>query len=143
MTQETIASILRSEFGIPKNITSYKPIITTPLLHVIVKELANTAWSRLPEELLRNVHETIYPTTGLETRLKTLTLPKFLKTSTGQFASLEITYQFEDVGLNEQILIVDEVFHNGSNITELLSEKALEDIANEAEVFLKNESLSA
>ena len=112
-------------------------------LHVIIKDLANTKWSTLPEHLLRTTHNSIYDINSTEPRLKTLTIPILFKTAGGKFTSLEVTYQYEDVGLSKPTLIIDEVFHLGVNISEFLSDKAIEDIASEAEAFLLNESISS
>lgn len=102
-------------------------------LHVVVKELANTRWSTVSEEVLRNIHNTLYTT---NTMLKTLIIPNYLKDTNGKSIDIDVTYSYEDVGLTNPILVVDEVFVLGVNITELLTDKALEQIENEAERFL-------
>jgi hypothetical protein len=110
-------------------------------LHVIIKELANTPWSKLPEDCLRSIHTQLIPNVGVG-KLRTLIIPRYVVTAiSGKFSDLEVTYQFEDAGLLKPILIVDEVFLGEVNITELLSEKAMEDIACEAEALLKREAL--
>lgn len=116
---------------------------TTALpLHVIVKQLANTPWSTLPEPLLRTIHDTLY-TTGTNLMLKTLTISKYLKDINKKQVDIDVTYSYEDVGLSNPILVIDEVFVLGVNITELLSDKAREQIEKEAERFLLGENLSS
>jgi hypothetical protein len=108
-------------------------------LHVIIKQLANTSWSKLPEATLRSIH-TQLQNTIMTTTLKTLTIPKYVPSNiSGKFSDLEITYEWEDVGLLKPILQIDEVFLEGVNLTELLSKKALEDIASKAEALLQRE----
>lgn len=109
-------------------------------LHVVVKQLANTPWSTLPEPLLRTIHDGLY-TTGTNLMLKTLTIPKYLKDINKKLVDIDVTYSYEDVGLSNPILVVDEVFVLGANITELLTDKALEQIENEAERLLLEENL--
>lgn len=111
-------------------------------LHVIIKQLANTPWSTLPEPLLRTIHNTRY-TTGTNLMLKTLTIPKYLKDINKKLVDIDVTYSYEDVGLSNPILVIDEVFVLEVNITELLTVKALEQIEKEAERFLLEENLSS
>jgi hypothetical protein len=112
---------------------------TTVPLHVIIKELANTSWSLLPEELLRKLHE--QATAVHVPGLAKLTLPNYVPTTVkGKFCDLDITYEWEDVGLLKPILVVDEIFLEGINLTELLSEASVEAIAQEAEALLEKEA---
>jgi len=111
-------------------------------LHVIIKQLANTRWSTVSEEVLRTIHDTLY-TEGTNLMLKTLTIPKYLKDINKKLVNIDVTYSYEDVGLSNPILVVDEVFVLGVNITELLTDKAREQIENEAERLLLEENLSS
>lgn len=111
-------------------------------LHVVVKQLANTRWSTVTEPLLRTIHDTLY-ITNTNLMLKTLTIPKYLKDIDKKLVDIDVTYSYEDVGLSNPILVIDEVFVLGVNITELLTDKALEQIENEAERFLLAENLSS
>lgn len=108
-------------------------------LHVVIKQLANTAWSKLPEAVLRSIHTQLQ--TIETTALQTLTIPKYVPSNiSGKFSDLEVTYEWEDIGLLKPVLVIDEVFLEGVNLTELLSEKAMEDIAQEAEALLQREA---
>ena len=106
-------------------------------LHVIVKELANTRWSLLNEEILRSLHSQLYGV-QVEPSLRRVTLNKYVRTSTkGVYSDLEVTYRYEDIGLCKPILVVDEVFLDESNLTEFLSDKVIEDIAKEVEAMVE------
>ena len=111
-------------------------------LHVVIKELANTRWSTVTEEILRTIHNTLY-TTGTNPMLKTLTIPKYLKDINKKTVDIDVTYSFEEVGLSNPILVIDEVFVLGVNITELLTDKVFEQIEKEAERLLLEENLSS
>ena len=111
-------------------------------LHVVVKQLANTRWSTVTEPLLRTIHDTLY-ITNTNLMLKTLTIPKYLKDINKKLVDIEVTYSYEDVGLSNPILVIDEVFVLGVNITELLTDKAFEQVENEAERLLLAEHLSS
>lgn len=78
--------------------------------------------------------------------MKRITIPNYVPTLTkGVFADIEVTYTREPASLsysNEQIHI-DEIFCNGGNITELLTESSFLDLQKEVSALLAKEALDA
>lgn len=110
-------------------------------LQVIIKELANTPWSKLPEDCLRNIH-TQLTQADTECKLKVLIIPGYVKTNVSDvFSDIKITYQLEKALGDGYRLILDEVFIGDNVITNLLSEKAKADIVYEATVILERTTL--
>jgi hypothetical protein len=69
--------------------------------------------------------------------MKKITIPNYIPTLTkGVYQDLEIFYQLED---NNEV-IVDEVFCNGANLTELMSMATKHELSKEVERMLQRES---
>lgn len=110
-------------------------------LHVVIKELANTPWSKLPENCLRNIH-TQLTQVDTECKLKVLIIPGYVKTNVSDvFSDIKITYQLEKELEDGYKVILDEIFLGDNVITNLLSEKAKADIVYEAEAILERTTL--
>jgi hypothetical protein len=72
--------------------------------------------------------------------MQKITIPNYVPTvNKAQHHDLEVTYTIEDDG----VIVIDEVFCNGGNITELLTETTFSSLSTEVKVLLKNEEIEA
>lgn len=69
--------------------------------------------------------------------MKRITIPNYIPTTTkGVHSDLEVTYTIDDPGYLPSKIVIDEVFCNDANLTELLSDIAKQDLAKEVQRVL-------
>lgn len=110
-------------------------LMSNPPLHVIIKQLANTSWSKLDEELLRNIHKQLKEA-PMKPKLFNVTIPAFIPTVSGKAKDVDVTYSYEHFG-EEDTVVLDEVFCEGLNLTEFLSDEVLMRLEVEVEKLIE------
>lgn len=73
-----------------------------------------------------------------------ITIPNYVPTLTkGVYSDLIVTYTIDDPGYLPAKIVIDEVFYNETNLTEMLSDKIRQDLANEVQRALLREQENA
>lgn len=73
-----------------------------------------------------------------------ITIPNYLPTITkGVHHDLEVTYTIDDPDYLPPIIVIDEVFCNDANLTELITDSVKQDLAKEVQRVLMREQEDA
>lgn len=101
-------------------------------VHVMIKEIANTKFSELPDEVIEKLYTILEETT----KARMISLPGYVKGKLkGSKYDLDVTYYKTSEGY-----ILDEIFFQSGNITNLVNEEEKKGIEKEMLRAIKRES---